>query len=88
MILDITFPDGAVKKFENGIIFLSKTNKHFLKLIEFFLNIFDKSEIKFLPIIIGYFSELVLTISLIGLINIYDFFCNLLFCKILTFYFI
>ena len=52
------------------------------------LNICDKLEIKFLPIKIGYFSELVLTISLIGFINIYDFFCNLLFCKILTIYFI
>ena len=52
------------------------------------LNISDKLEIKFLPIMIGYFSELVLTINLIGLINIYDFFSNLLFCKILTIYFI
>ena len=53
-----------------------------------YVNIRDKLEIKFLPIIMGYFSDLVLTISLIGLINIYDFFCNLLFCKIFTIYFI
>ena len=49
--------------------FLSTTIKHLSKSIEFDLKIFNTLEIKFDPIIIGYFSVLVTMFNLVCFIN-------------------
>ena len=62
--------------------------KHLSKLIEFDLKIFDTLEVKFDPIIIGYFSVLVTIFNLVCFINFYNFIYYFTFSKIITLYFI
>ena len=52
------------------------------------LKIFDTLEVKFDPIIIGYFSVLVIIFSLVCFINIYNFIYYFTFSKIITLYLI
>ena len=68
--------------------FLSTTIKHLSKSIEFDLKIFDMLEVKFDPIIIGYFSVLVTIFNLVCFINFYNFIYYFTFRKIITLYFI
>ena len=68
--------------------FLSTTIKHLSKSIEFDLKIFDMLEVKFDPIIIGYFSVLVTIFNLVCFINFYNFIYYFTFSKIITLYLI
>ena len=66
---------------------LKETIKHFLKSIEFNLKIFDILEVKFDPIIIEYFSVLVVMFNLVCFINFHNFIYYFTFIKIITLYF-
>jgi len=83
------FSGGSLFMWRNFFgTFLSTTIKHLSKSIEFDLKIFDTLEIKFDPIIIGYFSVLVTIFNLFGFINFYNFVYYFIFSKIITLYLI
>ena len=69
LVIDKNVPRKMILKIILFGTFLSIIKRHWLKLIENFLRYLDKSLIIFEPIIIGYFSELVLITSLMGFIN-------------------